>query len=136
MRRCGRLLLGLIMFVTALGGTFAGNDVTLAGGFVWERPNEKIDGKLEAVFTPTGDNRWDVAFHFEWENGPHTWLGTAEGSLQSGEFSGKVVSDDDRQARFQFKGTFEGGTFSGTHAQVLENGSLRDTGTMRLGPTS
>lgn len=136
MRLTGRLMLGLVACLIALGGTLAGDEIKLEGGFVWHRPEGNLDGKLEAVFTSTGSDRWDVSFHFEWEDGPHVWSGTAQGNLNSGDLSGKVLSDGDHQAEFEFNGSFEGSTFNGTHAQVRKTGEPRATGTMSLGPGS
>ena len=136
MRRIGHLMLCLAMCLTALGGTIAGNTVMLEGGFIWHRPEGNLDGKLKAVFTSTGANRWDVSFRFKWDDKPHVWTGTAEGDLKSGNLSGEVVSDDDQKTEFQFDGTFDGGEYNGTHAQVRKNGGLRETGTLSLGPPS
>jgi hypothetical protein len=136
MRRIGRLVLGLVVCLIAVEGTFAGDEMKLEGGFVWHHTEGNLEGKLEAVFTSTGANQWKVSFHFNWEEVPHVWSGTAQGNLRSGDLSGEVVSDDDQQAEFKFKGTFEGGRFNGTHAQVRKNGGLRATGTLSLGPAS
>jgi hypothetical protein len=134
MRRIGHIMVGLVVCLAALGGTLAAEKVKLEGGFVWHRSEGNLDGKLEAVFTPTGTDQWDVSFHFEWEDAPHDWSGTARGNLKSGDLSGEVVSDDAQQAKFKFQGTFKGGMFEGTHAQVRKNGGLAATGTLRLGP--
>jgi hypothetical protein len=134
MHRIGRLMLGLVVCLTVLGGASAGDDVKLEGGFVWHRSEGNVDGKLKAVFSSTGTNQWDVAFHFKWDDGPHVWRGTAEGNLKTGDLSGEVVSDDDHAAEFLFKGSFVNGEFKGTHGQVSKDGSLRDTGTLSLGP--
>jgi hypothetical protein len=136
MRRIGYLMLGLVICLTALGGTIAEEEVKLEGGFIWHRPEGDLEGNLEAMFTSTGVNRWDVSFRFEWDDKPHEWTGTAQGDLKSGDLSGKVVSDDDQKAEFEFEGTFKGGEFNGTHAQVRKNGGMRETGTLRLGPPS
>jgi hypothetical protein len=133
MLRIGRLVLGLVVCLIAVGGTLAGDETKLEGAFVWNHSEGDLDGKLEAVFTSTGTNRWKVSFHFDWEDQPHVWSGTAQGNLKSGNLSGEVVSDDAQQAEFEFKGTFENGTFNGTHAQVRKNGELRSTGTLTLG---
>lgn len=133
MRRIGWLMLGLVVCLTAFAGTLADDETKLEGGFVWDRSEGGIDGKLEAVFTSTGTNQWDVSFHFQWEDKPHVWSGTAQGNLKSGDLSGEVVSDFDEPTAFKFEGTFEGGKFNGTHAQVQKSGELRKTGTLSLG---
>jgi hypothetical protein len=136
MRRTGHLMLGLVACLIALGGTLAGDKVKLEGGYVWNRTEGNLEGKLEAVFTSTGSDQWDVTFRFDWEDGPHVWSGTAQGNLKSGDLSGKVLSDGDQATEFEFDGSFEGSTFNGTHAQVRRNGEPRATGTLSLGPGS
>ena len=90
-------------------------------------------GDLKAVFTPTGEGEWDVAFHFDWEDGPHVYKGTAKGDITAGEFGGEVENDNpERQATFRFRGSFEDGKFLGTHGSLQKDGTLRDTGTMSL----
>ena len=111
----------------------AEDSTTLSGTYVWENGNST--GDLEAVFTPTGEDRWDVSFHFAWEDGPHVYTGTAEGSLSEGELTGQVVNDNqDHEATFRFRGSFENGKFNGEHGHVQENGRLKDTGTFSLKP--
>ena len=124
---------GLILVLVALGGTLAAEDVTLEGSFVWERQDDNRDGDVRAVFTPTGENEWNVAFHFDWEDGPHTYKGTATGSLSSGELKGAVEADGGhRKMSFRFTGSFENSTFTGTHAFLDKEGELRHTGTLTL----
>ena len=123
-------LLG-VFFLAAMPG-FAGDDVTLEGGFVWEKEDGNHDGDLKAILTPTGDGEWDVAFHFDWEDGPHTYTGTCSGSLD-GDFSGSITSDGDGEMKFKFSGTFEDGKFSGTHNFVTKEGELKHAGTLTLG---
>lgn len=111
--------------------------VTLEGDFVWERSDGNHEGDLKAVFTPTGDGEWDVAFHFEWQDGPHVYAGTAKGSLTSGALEGEVENDnEERKTTFRFQGSFEDGTFTGTHAAIGKDGELKDTGTLSLNAAS
>ena len=70
-----------ICILAAMPGLAADGDVTMNGGFVWERDDGKQEGDLAAVLTPTGDGTWDVAFSFDWEDGPHVYTGTCSGSL-------------------------------------------------------
>jgi hypothetical protein len=120
-----------VLFLAALPG-LAGDDVTLEGGFVWEREDGNRDGDLKAILTPTGDGEWSVAFHFEWEDGPHVYTGTCTGSLE-GELSGEITSDGERDMNFKFMGSFEKGMFSGKHSFVTEDGELEHAGTLTLG---
>ncbi len=111
------------------GGVRASDSRTLTGEFIWESGDS--DGALEAVFTATGEQAWDVAFHFEFRDKPHTYSGTATGSLSEGKLEGEVKNEDKKRT-FTFEGRFEDGTFRGTHAEIRRGGSRRDTGTMTL----
>ena len=133
MKNCVRLLCSVAVFALAIGGSFAGDEVTLEGSFVWSRTDGNRTGDVRAVFTPQGEDEWAVSFHFEWEDGPHVYTGTASGSLSEGALQGEVKADgEQKKASFRFSGTFADGTFSGTHANLAEDGSLRDTGTITL----
>ncbi|MEE8411544.1 MAG: hypothetical protein V3S47_03510 [Acidobacteriota bacterium] len=123
-------LLG-VFFMAAMP-SLAGDDVTLEGGFVWEREDGDREGDLKAVLTPTGDGEWDVSFHFEWEDSPRIFTGTCSGSLD-GELSGDITSDGDREMKFKFSGSFEDGTFNGTHGFVTKEGELKQAGKLMLG---
>ena len=105
---------------------------TLTGSYLWEQGGDR--GPLEAVFTPAGDLRWDVSFHFEHGGSNHTYTGTAEGHLDEGALSGKVQADR-RRRTFTFRGEFKNGKFSGTHAEVMGNDQQR-TGTFTMSPKS
>ena len=123
-------LLGALVLVALPG--FAGDDVTLEGGFVWERDDGNLDGDLKAVFSPTGDGEWSVAFHFDWEDEPHVYTGSCSGSLD-GELTGDITSDGDGEMKFKFSGSFEDGAFNGTHGFVTEEGDIKNAGTLTLG---
>ena len=108
--------------------TSADEKRTLKGTFDWTDSGKK--GNLEAVFTPTGQGKWDVAFHFEFQGQPHTYAGTAAGTLTGGDLKGRVLSD--RQNRtFSFTGTFTEGVFHGSHAEIEDDGG-HPTGTLTL----
>ena len=110
---------------------FAGEEVTLEGGFVWEREDGNQEGDLKAIFTSTSDGEWEVAFHFDWEDGAHIYSGTCSGSLE-GELSGDIVSDGEREMKFKFSGEFVDGQFTGTHGFVTEEGEIKNSGTLTL----
>lgn len=134
MRPSSRILGGLAVAILIAAGltAFAGDDVTLEGRFVWVRDDGQHDGDLRAVFTPTGDDRWDVAFHFAWEDGPHVYSGTATGSLHDGPLRGEVLNDNrEHPSRFAFDGAFENGVFNGKHVYVGD-GETNETGTLTL----
>jgi hypothetical protein len=132
MKKAVRSLAVAAILVLAVGICAAAEEITMKGGFVWEREDGNHDGDLTAVFTPAGDGQWKVAFHFDWEDGPHVYTGTCEGSL-TGELSGTVQSDgEDNTMNFKFDGEFQDGTFTGTHAFVTKEGEIKDGGTLTL----
>ena len=108
----------------------AENAEVLTGEFKWNRQDEP--GALRAVFTPTGENTWDVSFHFEFRDEPHVYSGTAEGTLGEGSLKGNVMSDGEKPSPFSFEGKFVDGKFEGTHASLREE-EPQDTGTLTLG---
>ncbi|NIM01481.1 MAG: hypothetical protein GTN57_11200 [Acidobacteria bacterium] len=132
MRRHGLWIALLGVACLAALPSLADEEVTLEGGFVWERSDGNHEGDLKAVLTPTGDGEWDVSFYFDWEDGPHVYTGSCSGSLD-GELSGDIVGDGERKPEFKFTGSFEDGTFSGTHERKGRDGEFRPTGTMTLG---
>ncbi len=101
----------------------------LSGEYYWSERDET--GALDAVFEPTGDGTWDVTFRFSFRDKPRVYTGTASGSLTDGALEGTVVNDDKKRT-FTFAGTFESGSFRGSHAETTA-GRERDTGTMTLG---
>ncbi len=124
-------LLG-VFFLAAMPGFAGDDDVTLEGDFVWEREDGDHGGDLKAILTPTGEGEWDIKFHFEWEDGPHIYTGKCSGSLD-GDFSGSVQADGEREMNFTFSGSFEDGTFNGTHGFVTKEGGLKQAGKLTLG---
>lgn len=123
------LTLFALLLVGAAGADDAENVHTLDGEYVWNHRGHK--GDLTAKFTPTGENTWDVAFHFVFRDRPHVYRGTAEGSLEDGPLSGTVQNENKRR-KWTFEGSFEEGVFHGQHAEI-ENGEPFDTGTLTLG---
>lgn len=103
----------------------------MKGGFVWERRDGGTSGDLEAVFTPTGEDSWDVTFYFDWEDEPREWSGTAKGSLNSGSLEGEAQEDRDRKRTFKFMGQVDAGVFKGEHGAVRD-GELSKRGTLEL----
>jgi hypothetical protein len=122
-------LVVVAILLTAQAGIAVADDTrTLAGEFVWNQQDR--GGDLEAVFTSTGEGQWDVAFHFKFRGRPHVYSGTAEGSLSEGELRGKVLNEN-RNRTFTFSGTFEDGTFRGTHNEIAGDRE-QSTGTLTL----
>ena len=126
-----RLMALVAIVALAAMPSFAADDVTMEGQFVWEREDGSHDGGLKAIFTPTGDGTWDVAFHFDWEDGPHVYTGSCSGDMD-GELTGDVVSDGEREMNFKFMGAFEDGTYTGTHGFVDKDGEIKHAGTLTL----
>ena len=106
----------------------ADDTTTLTGAFRW---NSGSPNDLRAVFTPTGEGTWDVAFHFKFR-GSHVYKGVAEGSLTDGGLKGKVKNDN-KERTFTFEGSFEDGEFKGTHAEIGRSRGSQSTGTFWLG---
>jgi hypothetical protein len=129
MRRTSWLTLAaLIVLAFCAGDSQAGESRRLKGGFAWNQRDKT--GDLEAVFTPTGDKKWDVAFHFTFRDEKHVYSGTAEGGLAEGELKGTVLNEQ-KSRTFMFKGAFADGGFQGTHAEI-EDGQDHPTGTLTL----
>ena len=123
------LTLLLPAYVVGADSVAASNESqTLTGEYRWDSYER---GRLEAVFTPAGDGRWEVAFHFRWSGQPRVFSGTAVGNLTSGELRGEVQSENKRRT-WVFRGSFKNGKFRGTHAEVSWRGRERETGTLTL----
>lgn len=130
MRTASRTIVLVAVLLLAVAGAAAGRKAdgktTLTGEYIWAQGG--TSGDLKAVFTPSGkDGQWDVAFHFEHRGKPHTYHGTATGSLTGGELKGTVFNEG-KKREFTFSGSFTDGKFSGTHAE-----SGRRLGTLTLG---
>ena len=118
----------LVVLLALASSVHAEGTQTLHGEFVWAHRDNS--GDLEAIFTPTGEGTWDVSFHFDMRGTPHTYTGTAEGSLTDGELKGTVKNEDGRRT-FTFEGNTTEGEFSGTHAETT-GGRAKSTGTLKL----
>ena len=107
------------------------DEITLTGEYFWKHMNYTDD--LNAVFTRTGNGKWDVEFRFVFEGELLVFRGTAEGSLTDGELHGDVVtSNPDRPQTFFFAGRFERGRFTGTHTALQPSGGTHPTGTLTM----
>jgi hypothetical protein len=125
-----RRLLVLAAAICAATPLLADLPRTLEGSYHWEPGRHR--GELEATFTPSGENHWDVAFQFTFSGRSHTYRGTATGSLDNGSLAGEVRTEDGRR-RFAFRGTVDEGTFSGTHSERYGEDE-EHTGTLTLRP--
>lgn len=96
------------------------------GEYVWTGQRES--GRLDIFFVQTSENVYAVDFKFRFNGTPHTYSGTAEGSLTEGALEGKVFNEDKRRS-WVFKGEFKDGKFSGGHKEIRRTGERR-TGTL------
>jgi hypothetical protein len=124
----GAVLAVVVLFMAAGIGAYADDSTTLTGEFVWEGGNTA--GDLKAEFTPNGDGQWNVEFHFEFRGRPHTYSGSASGSLVEGRLEGRVLNESKKRT-FTFEGTFQDGVFSGSHAE-MHGDEESSTGTLTL----
>jgi hypothetical protein len=126
----------IVVLVTTVlvlsAGVAADESRKLTGSYVWTGGG--ANGPLEAVFTPTGENAWDVAFHFEFDSRKHVYSGTAAGTLGTGELRGEVKNEQ-KNRTFTFEGSFADGTFKGTHAETT-SGRSGSTGTLTMSAPS
>jgi hypothetical protein len=120
--------LSLAAAILLSASAVAAEPTTLTGEFEWNQRGTR--GDLEAIFTPTGEGSWDVDFHFEFRGQPHTYSGTATGSLAEGKLEGKVLNES-KERTFIFSGKFEDGEFTGQHAEIAEDKEV-NTGSMSL----
>ena len=128
MKKIVWLLAVPVVVALHLAGAVAEENRTRVGEFVWDSGGQ---GTLEAVFTATGEGRWDVVFRFKFRGERHVYTGTAEGSLTDGTLSGTVLNENQRRT-FTFSGDVQEGRFSGRHSEV-QNGREKSTGTLTLG---
>ena len=131
MRSLVRLLAAAVVVAgvpVVVGVTGAADTRTMTGSYEWSDTGKK--GNLEAVFTPAGEEKWDVSFHFVFEGQKHVYSGTAQGNLTTGDLRGRVQNEGGNRT-WTFKGAFEDGKFKGTHAEVQKDGE-HATGTLHL----
>jgi hypothetical protein len=126
MRELKHLVL-LAILVSSMAHAAEDGTRTFSGHYLWD--GQDLSGNLEAVFTPTGEATWDVSFHFTFQ-GPHTYSGTAEGSLKGGKLEGTVRNERETRS-FDFVGTVKKGKLRGTHFEST-GGRRRQTGTLSL----
>ncbi len=118
-----------VLLLPAFSGPIDADDsTTLTGEYIWNR--QDVPSEIEAVFTPAGESKWDVSFHFDFRNEGHIYTGTAEGSLTEGPLKGEVKNENKKRT-FIFSGKFTDGVFEGTHAEMRDGKEL-DTGVIKL----
>ena len=126
MRKTLPFVVVLAFVWTALAGSAESGTQTLTG----EYKSGFGDGDVEAHFTSTGREEWNVAFHFRFDGQRHVYRGTAQGSLSAGRLEGEVENENGRR-RFSFEGDFSQGWFRGIHYEIRRGRSER-TGTLTL----
>ncbi len=127
MKRKLRNLVLLTFFVSSMAYAATDETRTFSGYYRWDA--QDLSGDLEAVFVPTGEATWDVTFSFKFQ-GPHTFTGTAEGSVKSGKLEGTVRNERETRS-FDFRGTVKKGKFRGVHFEST-GGARRRTGTLSM----
>lgn len=127
MTRKLRNLVLLTIFVSSIAYAATGETRTFSGYYRWD--GQDLSGNVKAVFVPTGEATWDVTFSFKFQ-GPHTFKGTAEGSLKSGKLVGTVRNERETRT-FDFRGTVKRGKFRGVHFEST-GGARRKTGTLSM----
>ena len=133
-RRSQVAIAGVLALALALATAPAAADpITFEGRFHWTGRDRR--GDLKAVFTPTAESAWDVVFYFDWEDEPHVYSGTAEGSLSDGKLSG-VVHNENKEYKFTFSGRFNEDKFEGTHQLIAKDGKAQEMGTLVLAKKS
>ncbi|HKY32496.1 MAG TPA: hypothetical protein VJV23_08175 [Candidatus Polarisedimenticolia bacterium] len=129
MRRATQLAAVVAVLAVSFGLAIGrSDDRTLTGTYRWT--DGGAEGDLKVIFTPNGDAKWNVAFHFRFSGSAHVYSGSAEGSLSDGALEGRVLNEQKNRS-FVFKGTFTGGEFQGTHAETTR-GREQATGTLTL----
>ena len=126
MRRLAKAVL-LTILVSSMAYTATDGTRTFSGHYRWD--GQDLSGNLEAVFTPTGEATWDVSFSFKFQ-GPHTFSGTAEGSLKRGKLEGTVRNERETRS-YDFRGAVKKGKFRGVHFEST-GGARRKTGTLSM----
>ena len=127
MTRKLRNLALLTLFVCSIAYAATDETRTFSGYYRWD--GQDLSGNLEAVFVPTSEATWDVSFSFKFQ-GPHTFSGTAKGSLKSGKLEGTVRNERETRS-FDFRGTVKKGKFRGVHFEST-GGARRRTGTLSM----
>lgn len=117
----------LIVLLAALS-IGAEDSRTLNGKYNWSQGGSS--GDLEAVFTPAGENAWNVEFYFYFRGRDNVYTGTAEGSLAEGRLNG-TVKNENKNRTFTFEGKIQNGKFKGSHAEIID-GRPKLTGTISL----
>ena len=123
------LLVSSILVTTLFGlSAAAGDEVVNRGEYVW-----KVDGhrnEVEAVFTPRGEDTWDVEFRFAYARRRGVYQGMARGSLRDGVVHGEV-RDNGGVLRYGFELVVEGDRLEGQHFDIW-SGRKKLNGTLRL----
>ncbi len=97
-------------------GAPAAEAVTYGGTFNWNREKGKTH-PLKGVFTPVGENKWNVIWSFKWKKKPVTYKGVVEGNLVNGNITGKSSTKDGKR-NWTFTGTAKDGVMTCNHKEL------------------
>ena len=117
------------VLVLAAGAAVADTEKpqTFSGSYDWT--DGSVDD-LKAVFQPDGEDAWTVTFDFTWNGKPHTWTGTAQGSLEDGTEVTGTATDGNRN--WVFEGSIKDGVMSGVHREIREGRDPYESGTFEI----
>ena len=121
----------VLLGIVALGSVaLAADEVEVRqfdGRWRWDANGDS--GRMDVYFAETDEGVFEVAFRFSYM-GEHVYRGSAEGSLDEGELSGKVYNEDETRS-FYFRGRFRKGKLNGSHFETSDGGR-RKTGSFSL----
>lgn len=121
------LVATLLLFLVAVAVIGKGGSRTeLAGEYQWDLKDSR---PLTATFKATSTDSWKVSFHFSFGEYSHLYRGTAQGSLDAGPLEGNI---EHRGRRWNFRGEFEDGVFTGKHYELDDGGKEEESGSLRL----
>lgn len=113
-------------------GEKAGKPVTFTGTFNWKRQGKKTHD-LKGIFTPDGENKYKVVWHFKWRKKPVKYEGFVNGNIQNGEISGEGWTAN-KKRRWTFKGVAKNWTLQCNHTEVSNKKKPVPTGTFTIKP--
>ena len=130
MRTTRILLPAIVLLLLGLGvGTAQArkDTTTFQGRYDWSQGG---GDELRADFRPDGENRWKVAFRFQFSGRKETWSGSAQGSLTEGSTLTGTATMGSRN--WVFDAAIKDGVMSGSHREVKRSGREYTTGTFEI----
>ncbi len=123
------MLLLAALLLTAAGQVSAADGERILTGMYTSGYQDR-PASLRAIFTPDGEGRWTVVFHFSHAGRRHAYRGIAAGDLTGGVLSGRVENESGGRT-FTFRCEFRDGKFKGHHYEIA-GGREHRTGTLTL----